>query len=292
MKIHIFNPENDMALADGTPGYTPPANIRAYSQRNCQLPRQWAEPDDIVWDGETPFSQLGIDEAADFEIAPWGWSPALVHRLQLAGFPREKLPTREYLRDLRILSSRVTTVAIQQELGIDAIACQSLGQVEQCIGRWSQVIMKSPWSSSGKGLMMTDSPNWRGWVKRILKLQGAVIVERRLNRLQDFAMEFTKSASAGVEYCGLSVFSTDDHGHYLSNVHATEEDKQHMIQSLLTREGQLTEIRQWMQQRLSQAPYTGPIGVDMMVCQDGTLCPCIEINWRMTMGMAQIFSHR
>ena len=49
MKIHIFNPENDMALANGTPGYTPPANIRTYRQANWRLPEKWASPEDIIW---------------------------------------------------------------------------------------------------------------------------------------------------------------------------------------------------------------------------------------------------
>ena len=76
MKIHIFNPENDMALANGTPGYTPPANIRAYREANWRLPEMWASPEDIIWDGETHFDNLGIPSCQDFEIAPWGWSPA------------------------------------------------------------------------------------------------------------------------------------------------------------------------------------------------------------------------
>ena len=29
--------------------------------------------------------------------------------------------------------------------------------------------------------------------------------------------------------------------------------------------------------------YDGPVGIDMMLCP-GSLCPCIETNWRMTMG--------
>ena len=29
--------------------------------------------------------------------------------------------------------------------------------------------------------------------------------------------------------------------------------------------------------------YKGPVGIDMMLCQEG-ICPCVEINWRMTMG--------
>ena len=64
MKLHIFNPENDMALASGSPGYTPPANIRAYRRQHWQLPRQWAAPEDMVWDGESSLAHLFVGAAA------------------------------------------------------------------------------------------------------------------------------------------------------------------------------------------------------------------------------------
>ena len=51
MKVHIFNPENDMALADGNPGYTPPAIIRQMRDELYWLPNWWAKDEDIVWNG-------------------------------------------------------------------------------------------------------------------------------------------------------------------------------------------------------------------------------------------------
>ncbi|MEE1289057.1 MAG: hypothetical protein UHK44_10745, partial [Bacteroidaceae bacterium] len=72
MKLHIFNPENDMALASGSPGYTPPANIRAYRRRHWELPRQWAAPEDVVWDGESSLAHLFANDADAPEICPWG----------------------------------------------------------------------------------------------------------------------------------------------------------------------------------------------------------------------------
>lgn len=282
VKIHIFNPENDMALADGTPGYTPPANIRAYRKDNWQLPKQWADAEDIVWDGETEFRNLGISEHQKIEICPWGWSKALVHQLELAGIPREMMPTDKYLDKLRSLSSRVSTVKVQQQLGIDTHVCTDMEGVEKGIEEFGRVVMKSPWSSSGKGLMTTDNPNWQGWVKRILKLQGAVIVERLLDKQQDFAMEFwMKDGKA--EYLGLSIFNTDAYGHYLNNVSGAEEEKGLRNRGLET-------IRSFYIANLPIiAPwYRGPVGVDMLITKDGEICPCIEINWRMTMGIVAL----
>lgn len=289
MKLHIFNPENDMALASGSPGYTPPANIRAYRRQHWELPRQWAAPDDIVWDGEENLAHLFRDVTVAPEICPWGWSPALVHELELAGVPRHFMPAREHLEKRRLLSSRCSTVQVQCALGLDAACCRSLADVLACLSQWNDVIMKSPWSSSGKGLMQTDNPNWQGWVARVLRQQGCVVVERLLERKQDFAMEFWMNGGRA-EYLGLNVFLTDAHGHFVENIVGTEQEKESFVSSLLTDAQSLVGIRQWYLEHLPQiAPwYEGPVGVDMLVTSDGTLHPCIEINWRMTMGMAAV----
>ena len=54
--LYIFNPENDMALADGKPGYTPPAQIQQMRRELWWLPQWWADDDDIVWNGEERLS--------------------------------------------------------------------------------------------------------------------------------------------------------------------------------------------------------------------------------------------
>lgn len=291
MKLHIFNPENDMALASGSPGYTPPANIRAYRHRHWELPRKWAAPGDFVWDGEENLAYLFQDGAVVPEICPWGWSPALVHELELAGVPRRLMPDRAWLEKLRQLSSRRSTVSVQRILGLDATSCDSLDDVLSCLSRWDAIIMKSPWSSSGKGLMQTDNPNWQGWVGRILRQQGSVVVEHLLERQQDFAMEFWVKGGRA-QYMGLNVFCTDAHGHFLENIVGSEQEKEALISSLLNTPRSLADIRQWYLQHLPQlAPwYEGPVGVDMLVTSDGTLHPCIEINWRMTMGMVAVLN--
>ena len=280
-----------MALASGSPGYTPPANIRAYRRQHWELPRQWADPDDLVWNGEENLVHLFKDVAMVPEICPWGWSPALVHELELAGVPRHFMPDKEHLEKLRLLSSRRSTVQVQRTLGIDAVCCHSLDDVLSCLSQWGSIVMKSPWSSSGKGLMQTDNPNWQGWVARILRQQGCVVVERLLERKQDFAMEFWMKGGRA-EYLGLNVFLTDAYGHFVENVVGTEQEKESCVSSLLTDPQSLVGIRQWYLEQLPQmAPwYEGPVGVDMLVTSDGTLHPCIEINWRMTMGMVAVLN--
>lgn len=293
MRIHIFNPENDMALASGSPGYTPPANIRAYRMRHWDLPRQWASPEDLVWDGKTALAHLFIDDATAPDICPWGWSPALVHELELAGVPRRLMPDRSWLQKLRQLSSRESSVPVQQSFGIDSRVCHGVADIVQCAEQWGRVIMKSPWSSSGKGLMQTDNPNWQGWAQRILRLQGSVVVERLVDRKQDLALEFWLR-SGKAEYMGMNTFITDAHGHFVDNVPGGEQEKRSRIADMLCRPESLDEVSIWYAENLPRlAPwYEGPVGVDMLVTSDGALHPCVEINWRMTMGMVEVIKEK
>lgn len=287
MKVHVFNPENDMALADGKPGYTAPALIRQMREEMHWLPRWWADDDDIVWNGE---DKLQLKEGD--EILPWGWSPALIHQLRQAGVSDEFLPNDDEMGYLRQLSHRKTAVEalrLMHEQGFlgealkgNSICCCNWEEIQEALKQHPNAILKSPWSSSGRGIMDSQTSNLEGWCRNILRLQGSVIVEERLTKLTDFALEFWCDGKGGVEYKGLSLFYTNEAGAYLGNWVAPEGQKFQWLMQYADPQ-LLMQIRDWWQNYLPQFKYRGPVGIDMMLCPDG-ICPCIEINWRMTMG--------
>lgn len=290
MTLHIFNPENDMALADGKPGYTPPVNIRQMRMELAGLPYWWAADDDQVWDGESPLALQPGDI-----IRPWGWSPALKHQLKLAGVGDAFLPSDEALRTLRERSHRRSAVEALHDLkatGIDGLVgesrlCTSFDEVLAASQSWGNALMKAPWSSSGKGLMMTDAPNARRWAERIIRQQGSVVVEAFQDRQADFAMEFWCEGGK-VRYEGLSLFYTNDQGAYQGNWVAPESQKMAWLAQLADPRT-LASIQQWWMNRLQGIDYEGPVGVDMLLTRDGLICPCVEINWRMTMGLVSVW---
>ena len=288
MTLYIFNPENDMALADGHPGYTAPAQIQQMRRELWWLPQWWAEEEDIVWNGE---EHLGLPP--DTHIEPWGWSPALCHQLELAGVQESLLPSQDKIEQIRQLSHRQTAVSLLQELrdelpldghlaGQSAL-CHSIEEAEETVNQYGEALLKSPWSSSGRGLMKTDNPQWKAWAKRILKAQGSVVVEQFLHKVTDFALEFWLDGKGGVEYRGLSLFYTNERGAYLGNWVAPEEQKLAWLAQYIPLQ-YLQETRAWWTARLSRFDYAGPVGIDMMLAQEG-ICPCIEVNWRWTMGL-------
>lgn len=288
MTLHIFNPENDMALADGKPGYTAPDTIRQMRRELHWLPSWWAEEGDTVWDGESPVALSAGDT-----IDPWGWSPALIHQLRLAGAGPGFMPGKEEMDMIRRLSHRATAVEALAEQRDDRLVgsllrgrsalCRSWEEVEDTLSDGRSHILKTPWSSSGKGLMRSSAPNLRQWCARAVERQGSVVVEEELEKFADFAFEFRLDGHGGVQYQGLSLFYTGKVGSYTGNWVAPEGEKMQWLLQYVPLTF-LVEIRHWWERYLSRFSYRGPVGVDMMVCRDG-ICPCVEINWRRTMGM-------
>ena len=296
MKVYVFNPENDMALADGRPGYTPPALIRQMRSDLSWLPKWWAEEDDVVWDGTSPLHLSPGDE-----ICPWGWSLALVHQLSQAGVDASFLPSADALERLRQLSHRRTAVEAlhqQQADGLcgpllrgESLLCQSIDQLFP-VSDTSERLFKSPWSSSGRGLMPSGQPAARAWCRRILRQQGSVVAESRLDKLADFGMLFRLDGAGGVEYRGLSLFHTNESGAYTGSWLASEGEKLSWLMQYVPPQV-LADVRHWWEQHLTRYAYRGPLGVDMMLTADGGICPCVEVNWRMTMGhVAQLLTEQ
>ena len=296
--LYIFNPENDMALADGKPGYTPPAQIQQMRRELWWLPQWWAEENDIVWNGE---DRLTLED--DTRIEPWGWSAALCHQLRQAGVQESLLPSSEKLVYIRQLSHRQTAVKLlkelREELPLDehiageSTLCHSTEEVEEAVNKYGEAMLKQPWSSSGRGIRQVNSKfkiqnsklssSDDGWINRIIKSQGGIVVEKLLHKITDFALEFWLDGKGGVEYRGLSLFYTNERGAYLGNWVAPEGQKLAWLAQYIPLP-YLQEIRRWWEERLRRFDYEGPVGIDMMLAQEG-ICPCIEVNWRMTMGL-------
>lgn len=312
-----------MALASGAQGYTPPVAIQRMMQQTALLPARWASPgdgiltDDGVWivDEPAPRAEQWSEQVspgkghvvalADVlplisEVRPWGWSPALCHRLRKRGVSDDLLPTDAQLQRMRWLSSRERAVALLPHLTSlhaslrgESCFCTTSRQVEDALVRWSPTILKAPWSSSGKGIRYAQGgreDTLQGWYMRIIHSQGGVVVEPLYDKLHDVAMEFFSDGQGRVSYKGLSVFTTHANGAYAGNCLWQEDRKMAWLTQFV--EPQLVQlVREALEVQLSALvsdAYRGPLGVDMMVLPNGCLHPCVEINLRMTMGYAAL----
>ena len=309
--LYLFNPENDMALASASPYYMVPSNIKKMSADLSALPAWYAPVGSNVLLGDER-QQEWMEKKCRFslrmewsvglspyyiKVCPWGWNPALVRCLKDAGVSGEAMLTDERMETVRRLSSRQTAVdllprlRIEQTLG-ESFAFTSFEKLLAFVAKDEELLLKSPWSGSGKGIQKIkgglEAPVY-GWAKRVISTQGSIVVEPFYQKVVDFAMEFYSDGKE-VSFVGYSLFEADCRGIYKENVLASDQVIETRLASYVPLEV-LSEIRKRCVEELGSLladAYVGYLGVDMMVCEeDGTykVHPCVEVNLRMNMGV-------
>lgn len=323
MTIHIFNPDHDLALAAGISNFTAPHAGRQLRADLGYLPALWADDGDAILVDDVDaavngyrklklnhrpqvqfvaYQQLkALCHASAVEFDVWGWNISLRDRLLRAGVPLSLLPADDQLDAIRRLSNRGLAVellsALQHHDGVTgrSCVCHTYDDVMHFLQQHRDIVLKAPWSSSGRGVRYITSAtlddNAVKWSHNTLQKQHTIIAETRCRKVHDFAMEFLAAADGTVTACGLSLFSTE-RGAYTGNRLENESDKEAWLSQYIAPElfrSVVTEIEHFLSQRI-QGRYVGPLGVDMMVVAGDNatapflLNPCIEINLRRTMG--------
>lgn len=319
MRLHLFNPENDLALADGGFSYCAPPAAMCIARDLATLPLWYAAYDDAVFLPGVVHSEYYNEMSALFSLPkvykpsmqqaitsliPWGWSAQMRHRFKSMGFDSGLLPADECIEAIRNLSNRKLTIEISKSLrnvGIDTPSqpqyFDNIADVVSFVENCDRCVVKAPWSGSGKGIMWgigkAEAP-LVNFCKGIIKRQGGVVVEHFLNAQQEFAMEFLAGEN-GVEFFGYSLF-TAENGAYNGNVLCSNSEIEKILSQfipidiLVKVKDKLCGI---MQSFLAGSGYRGYFGVDMMIYDNGDgyrLNPCMEVNLRMNMGVvARLF---
>lgn len=302
--VHLFNPENDLALAAGVMAYTPPHGAALLRDAGRLLPAWWADDGDyIIADSRFALRADALRHFADVRFVdtdyvgdamvncccPWGWSFGAVDELKRAGVPRESMPDDAAINRMRWLSHRRSALVILSNLGIGgAKEAYTVDEValylQRCNGR---AYMKSPWSCSGRGVVAVSSLS-QGTIMSmaagIIRRQGSVILEPALDRVADFAALFYAGGD-GVRFARWSLFETSRDGNYTGNIVTSDNELERRLSSVVPIPCVEAAVAR-MERELTNLigpDYCGPLGVDMMVTADG-FHPCVEINLRRTMG--------
>lgn len=315
----LFNPENDLALAVGTPNYTPPIAARRLRQAGETLPLWYASGGDrVIAHGvnarwlETTTTLFGLQadlydhrSAAALTPSPWGWSAAARRNFINENFDPSQLPDDTLLEHLRQLSHRRTTIEINRrlrdlldfEIAPEAVEIDNSSALADLLAEDSNMIIKAPWSSTGRGIIdcRTLRPDEvMRHASGIISKQGSVMAEHAYDRLADFAMLF-HSYGRQCRFAGLSLFDTDPRGAYTGNIIAP----QNYITAFLDKfypADRLAEAATALETVLSAVispVYSGPLGIDMLIAARGDGRPAlldatVELNLRRTMGFVAL----
>ncbi len=320
MELYLFNPETDLALATDGANYTASEKVRQMAHDLAALPLWYAPsgsailvPDEECAQFVTSVSsKLGkffflvrekkIPNEEIKKVRPWGWNRALRNKLLRMGLRSDILPSEKTLEYWRRLSSRTTATDMMRLFKSEPFCggeSVNLYSVDECQSYAtsvpSGVVFKSPWSSSGKGLSWCRTDfldRHRSWCSRVLKEQGAVIAQPIMERICDFAMEFHCDEDRCWEFVGYSLFKTNAQGAYEGNLLLTDTEIENHLSSFIPRSA-LKRVREIYLKALQEIDYQGYMGIDMMVCKnpdgDYFIHPCVEMNWRMNMG---VLSHQ
>lgn len=320
MNLHIFNPEHDMALALNGNTITLPHAIQEFKMNLGFIPALWADDGDCILVDDVsfavkasgllrkPHADVLFVEKEDLRflpitaVIPWGWDRCLCEMLRGQGVAEQQLLSAERLSSIREMSSRRQTSRvldlIRNDINDDTCGesffITDTTEVGPIVGRYGRVVLKSPWSSSGRGVkyMTYEEVNTSKsrWIENTIVRQGGIMIEPYYNKVKDFAMEFYSDGEGNIDYKGLSLFCTDK-GRYTGNIIASENEKLSMLGKYVQAK-LLEEIKNRIADLFSgmlRGVYRGNFGVDMMITADSMgnrflVNPCVEVNLRMTMG--------
>ncbi|MDE6017686.1 MAG: hypothetical protein K2G85_02610 [Muribaculaceae bacterium] len=312
MRLLLFNPETEYALASGASFYTPPKQVEKLRKNLELLPEAWAEAGDLILvdDAKDLVSKFTLVEWGmlrdifegnrGIKIEPWGWNHALLRRFTDAGVPAECLPSKKTIDLIRKLAHRRITISLNLlwndyvDAGNKVDLPVELKTEAECMEFYSahkRCWMKAPWSSSGRGVINTaadmDEELVRQWCHGIIRRQGSVMGETGAFRLADFASEW-KIKDQEAEYIGLSSFETSNRGKYISNFVKSQSQIKKEFNAISAVNLEYAIV---LQKKIIEnvfRGYEGFLGVDMLVETDGRLRPFVEVNLRRTMGMLYI----
>ncbi|MFV0591059.1 MAG: hypothetical protein ACK5M7_06715 [Draconibacterium sp.] len=333
--LYLFNPTSDLAIGNASPNWQPNKLLIKMETDLATLPMFLANADDVVLVEHLPtqkylesIAKLGLDlpefmkiekalhtETSPFKninaLKPWGWSPA-VHKL-LAPLKSkcspafQKSPVFSWSAGMRDLYSKKFALGIQQQLirefpdtafilkELCGQVCYEQQQIEALISRWGNLMIKAPWSSSGRGLQpITKTPvHPKVWEKilGIINDQGYAIAEPFLDKQLDIAFQF-ELRNGKISYLGISNFMTDKKGQYTGNrLNGLPNEMDSALKTFVERlPGKIIDpLIQVLEKSELATGYEGNFGVDVLVYKttDGQLAvnPCLEINLRQNMGL-------
>lgn len=314
--LYLFNPDHDLALANGDAHFNAPESAKTFSLDAAWLAAWFAKEGYVLCNSSILETYQSIYQQLEMKticVAPkdlknlkiekivsWGWNAAICEQLRHLGIDEQLLPTETQLNNIRELSHRKTASEAMQFLTnhfinaslfpTSARCLTDVVGIESYLSENQNIVLKSPWSGSGKGLRWcrrTLSNSDVGWCRHILEKQGCIMGEPAFDVVQNFAMEFYCDET--VSFSGYSLFKTEN-GCYRGNMLVSNAIIEQTLAQWIS-PSDLFCIKKHLMDffyRKFLGKYCGYLGVDMFVYQENNeikIHPVVEINLRMTMGL-------
>lgn len=313
-----------MAIGSGAENYSPPQHIALFERDMSPLMMYLAAPQDFVvspspddelqafldkvgfqqpYFGSFAQSRQLLNEG--FELCSWGKCRPLFRKYGL------KAEAAAFDAESRRLHSRLTSLDLEKIIATiphpeylssgfqPELITSSLS--DEYLTTRLPFVVKSLWSSSGRGVVLVDSPSQisavQSFIASRLRRDGAIVLEPFLNRLSECSFLFFISPKGEINYLGCNHFLADSQGRFGQELinctypNTLPNDWQSTASQVL-----YDALIIWQ----SQTRYTGFVGFDSMVFASKNqvrLRLCTEANLRICMGninlvIAKFFSSK
>ena len=312
-----------MAVANGSPNYTAPFRLRELEKDLSPLMMFFANQNDIVLTkhplsipflkmlekAEIPlpsfmcisdFKERLLNEETSFQYIPKPWGKSPVEDK----FFNKLLPESNsiWFPEMKNIFERKTSIEFLKTFLTNHTQKEYPDNIPFLIEKlpfpkikFQEIFLKSPLSSSGRGLrsVTNGNPNHDTlrWMNMILKKQGYLTGEQRYEKTSDFSFQFFIREDHSVKYIGNTWFKTNKNGQYQG----------HLLNAQLTKEAAALKILikktgENLCQSLSLSDYsvryTGYLSIDAFLYKENDkikLHPCVEINPRYNMGILSLY---
>ena len=331
-RLWVFNPGHEEALRIPSHlRYTPAKEVRQMRHDLAPLLLLLAHEGDYIYRPASPLgSPAELLDCRGQSVSPhplrgstlqlqlWGIEPHIIHELMTApvlqGIDLVPPPiSTDYLRMAHRRSCEGLLRYLIKEGGYPEallprwveqgedlsetkrLLREALRGVAQGYGSPTEVMVKRPFSSSGRGVL----PFPRCYRERHLEALagsclrlGAVSIEPLWQVIENWALEYVRDGEGRVSFVAFSLFETIASGRaYAGNILQSQESLRARLIQHIGSEAlpQLIALHEtYLSEALAVSQYEGYIGIDLFLYEDEgqiKLHPAVEINLRTTMGL-------
>lgn len=332
--VFVFHPTCELAVANGTNSFQPNRRLKQFSFDLQVLPVYLMKPGDVLLVDEfylkysTDFvSQLplsvhvmSLKRLCEYcnqgklhigHIRPWGWSPALHAQLgklkQFCSLSFLQGPVSMWSDEYKRLFSRRFALTLLTDFvqkypdraylskGFLPSACTSEGEVKSLFDKYHTLVLKAPYSASGRGIQIVQRDQWRPfhsqWLNGLLKRQQYIMVEPKFNKKAEMGFQFFVADTGALSFVGTTHFITDSTGQYQGNILGLSNSHEAMEAFTGISDTFIRLTAERLTQLLSASAisqfHRGYLGVDALIFETSEglkMDPLMEVNLRCTMG--------
>ena len=324
--IYYFNPTAEMAVANGIFSYQPPELLQSFEKDMATIMLFFAGDNDVVLVNEHPGhnfihqirsiksdlpefmteNELILSGRHFDKLIPWGWSPVVCKKLELI-LPlinNTSMSSVSHWNDEfksfynRMTASKVLELICSENLpeladfsSLKPQQCFNTGEVQKLLYEKGRLVLKAPFSSSGRGLQMvrrnTLNNSNIAWINSILEKQKFVMAETLHDKVADLSFHFRLKSNSEPEFLGTVYFETNGNGQF-KGCHLQNNPNLEICKLTdLFIAGNGVKVIQHVLKKY-YLNYDGFLGIDAMIINESgqfKIHPCVEINPRFTMGL-------